>query len=750
MATIIDSLLVTLCLDATGMKQGAADASRAQEKIQKDAEKSAASFKKEQEAAAAAFDSMQDKAVATGKITAAEADKRSKAFAKTQASDAATFNKLQKAQTDSLMKKAKEEDKAGKNQEAIAKKAADGLSKVRNEVLGIAAAFLGAAGLKGFGEHLIGVDTALARNAETLDLGIAKLKAWQEAGVQLGGTAEDISSAFKTVNNLQQELQLGHIEKVFDLQLGLRGTGFSLNVEKLQSDTTSTIDKFKELSDAAKAMEPKRAQMVFGQMGFNDSQIRILRQGGPALQKLADEMAKLHPDIKEFSEGSQKLTAQWNLFKSTAEGVGESIMVKVLPALMKTLEVLSKLIDYAEQHVPATTALFAALSTAIVVLGARSIIGLVSSIPALISGLTGIGAAAAGATTGLTSTTAAATGLGAGLKGLIGNAGLLAVAGELGFALGSAIYDHLISGTKFDEWLGEKEAKILAFFGNTEAKEALAKNDKSHQMPVIAGKTAKEWNDEIMRGGKGAPVAPIQRTNIRPNINPNASNAPPEIVAAAQASQAKYGIPAEVTIAQWKLESGNGKKMPAGSNNPFGIKAKVGQPFVESETNEFINGQMQTVKQKFAKFDSLEDAFDAHAKLLATGAAYANARKQKDDPQAFADALTGTYATDPQYGTKLKSLMNQSVKPVDTDIIKAITPGAPIDKSLNIGAQSALANNQSTTNNNQATNTQHVENHIGAMNINAPQAKTNSDIADAMFGRLQNYSFASMSNTGLA
>ena len=746
MATIIDSLLVTLCLDATGMKQGAADASRAQEKIQKDAEKSAASFKKEQEAAAAAFDSMQDKAVATGKITAAEADKRSKAFAKTQASDAATFNKLQKAQTDSLMKKAKEEDKAGKNQEAIAKKAADGLSKVRNEVLGIAAAFLGAAGLKGFGEHLIGVDTALARNAETLDLGIAKLKAWQEAGVQLGGTAEDISSAFKTVNNLQQELQLGHIEKVFDLQLGLRGTGFSLNVEKLQSDTTSTIDKFKELSDAAKAMEPKRAQMVFGQMGFNDSQIRILRQGGPALQKLADEMAKLHPDIVKASEESQKLTAQWALLKSKAEGVGESILVKVLPALIKALDALSLLLDYAAKHIPETAALIGALSASMAVMGAMSFIK-------LIAGIGSIGAAVEG----VTATVSGAGGLAAAFSSLwaVGGPilGMLTALGLVTTAM-AKLLDMISHKPNLD--VGGR-ATVGGYNKPTPNGHEGMKWGRGGWVPDPDYKKQIENKVEDHTGMK--PGARGQGWVKDPNYiaPPVASStktgsidAPQEIIAAAQASQAKYGIPSEVTIAQWKLESGSGKKMPAGSNNPFGIKAKAGQPFVESETKEFINGEIQTVKQKFAKFDSLEDAFDAHAKLLATGAVYANARKQKDDPQAFADALTGTYATDPQYGTKLKSLMNQSVKPVDTDIIKAITPGAPIDKSLNIGAQSALANNQSTTNNNQATNTQHVENHIGAMNINAPQAKTNSDIADAMFGRLQNYSFASMSNTGLA
>jgi hypothetical protein len=130
-----------------------------------------------------------------------------------------------------------------------------------------------------------------------------------------------------------------------------------------------------------------------------------------------------------------------------------------------------------------------------------------------------------------------------------------------------------------------------------------------------------------------------------------------EAMAAAKASQDKYGIPASVTLAQFALESGNGAHMPAGSNNPFGIKAKPGQAYVEAQTNEFINGKMQRVTQRFAKFDSLADAFDAHAKLLATASPYAAARAHADDPRAFANALTGTYATDPMYGAKLNAIM---------------------------------------------------------------------------------------------
>lgn len=134
----------------------------------------------------------------------------------------------------------------------------------------------------------------------------------------------------------------------------------------------------------------------------------------------------------------------------------------------------------------------------------------------------------------------------------------------------------------------------------------------------------------------------------------------PDIVDAARAGQKKYGIPASVTLAQWALESGWGKHMPPGSNNPFGIKARPGDPCVVVPTREVVKGHSIIVQAAFRKFDSLADAFDAHDELLATAPVYGHARSALPDPFAFADALTGTYATDPKYGDLLGSIIRGS------------------------------------------------------------------------------------------
>lgn len=131
-----------------------------------------------------------------------------------------------------------------------------------------------------------------------------------------------------------------------------------------------------------------------------------------------------------------------------------------------------------------------------------------------------------------------------------------------------------------------------------------------------------------------------------------------KLVGAAQAAERKYGVPASVTLGQYGLESGWGKHMPRGSNNPFGIKAKAGEPFVMARTREEdANGNSYYTMAKFRKFNSIDEAIDAHGRLLA-GRRYAGARARLPSVDGYADGLTGVYATDHHYGKGLRSMIH--------------------------------------------------------------------------------------------
>jgi flagellum-specific peptidoglycan hydrolase FlgJ len=132
----------------------------------------------------------------------------------------------------------------------------------------------------------------------------------------------------------------------------------------------------------------------------------------------------------------------------------------------------------------------------------------------------------------------------------------------------------------------------------------------------------------------------------------------PKIVAGAQAAQRKWGVWASVSLAQFGVESAWGRAMPHGSNNPFGIKALPGHPSVGAMTREVIHGHSVHVMQRFAVFANFAEAFEEHAKLLATSHYYHEAMEhayRSADPSAerFIDGLHA-YATDPNYRATLK------------------------------------------------------------------------------------------------
>jgi len=162
----------------------------------------------------------------------------------------------------------------------------------------------------------------------------------------------------------------------------------------------------------------------------------------------------------------------------------------------------------------------------------------------------------------------------------------------------------------------------------------------------------------VSQDGKWGPI-----TERAANDALNLAPVPPhpklsaDIIAAAQKSERAWGVPASVTLAQFALESAWGTKLAA-PFNPFGIKAKPGEPQTVANTREERpDGSSYYINAGFRKFSSFAEAFDAHGKLLGTAGVYAKARATLPDPDAFADALTGVYATAGNYGTVLKSIM---------------------------------------------------------------------------------------------
>jgi len=124
-------------------------------------------------------------------------------------------------------------------------------------------------------------------------------------------------------------------------------------------------------------------------------------------------------------------------------------------------------------------------------------------------------------------------------------------------------------------------------------------------------------------------------------------------------SEKKYGVPAEVTLAQAALESAWARS-PIGGYNIFGIKGKGSQGSVNVQTKEFYKGRYVTIRDNFAKYGNFTEAVSKHGALFHNGYydKAVNQYARDKNPRAFVDNIHGIYATDPKYSEKIKGIID--------------------------------------------------------------------------------------------
>ena len=135
----------------------------------------------------------------------------------------------------------------------------------------------------------------------------------------------------------------------------------------------------------------------------------------------------------------------------------------------------------------------------------------------------------------------------------------------------------------------------------------------------------------------------------------------------AQPSQAEYGVPASVTVAQAILESGWGESgLAVEASNYFGMKCHDRDPgpiatgCVKKATKECDKKGCHATKAYFREYDSMADSYRDHGSYLRENSRYAKAFDHTDDADRFIrEEHKAGYATDPKYTDKIVSLMNQ-------------------------------------------------------------------------------------------
>ena len=135
-----------------------------------------------------------------------------------------------------------------------------------------------------------------------------------------------------------------------------------------------------------------------------------------------------------------------------------------------------------------------------------------------------------------------------------------------------------------------------------------------------------------------------------------------EVARIAVAIEAETGLPAQMLIAQWAVESRWGEK-PVGKANYFGIKkADRHEKCCTVTTHEVIRGKEVVLDLEFADYESLEDSCRDYAWLITNCKPYREAWRQYQadgNLDEFIGGVARVYATDPNYTNLVKRIARQ-------------------------------------------------------------------------------------------
>ena len=199
-----------------------------------------------------------------------------------------------------------------------------------------------------------------------------------------------------------------------------------------------------------------------------------------------------------------------------------------------------------------------------------------------------------------------------------------------------------------------------------------------------AGTSPMALDDEVLRTLPNQALEQMIRRAVpkAPSAAPlslNNGNFVARLSTSARVVSQQSGIPHQLIVAQAALESGWGQReIPAADGSPsynlFGIKAggSWDGPVTEITTTEFEQGAAKKIKAKFRVYGSYVEAMADYVKLLTNNPRYAGVANARSPEQAAQALQQAGYATDPQYASKLVSVIQQ-MKNAGEQVVKAYT-----------------------------------------------------------------------------
>lgn len=208
------------------------------------------------------------------------------------------------------------------------------LKSVRNEVIGLGLAFMGARSIT---DLITGMATGAAtadRLGKTMGMTTKQVWAWRQAMRDVGGKDGDADAALQSIQRMRMGIQQGQFEPA---QMGILGR---LGIHDIQNVTPGEI--LRKMSAASERMDPQLFSDLLGQLGLSGPVTYFLMKGQTTVDRLLSEYEENADQMDELAKETEKL--QHEMTKLTGE-----IKEALVPALIKLVPVLTDLVKVAGQ-----------------------------------------------------------------------------------------------------------------------------------------------------------------------------------------------------------------------------------------------------------------------------------------------------------------------------------------------------------------------------------------------------------------
>ena len=314
--------------------------------------------------------------------------------------DPKQFKQGQKEALDSQKKFKEEATKGTKEVEAQATKATASFAKLRNELMGLAAAFVGMAALKSFADKITQTDANTSRMARSMNMSAKELTTWQGVATRAGGTADGIAASFKNITNQFEAFSVtGAPNPAAEYFRSLK-----INAADAYDKLRPMTDLALEVSEKFQGMTASRAHFLGAGMGYDSATVDMLMKGPKYLREELALQDKRAEKTQEELVLAENRTNAWNSFKDVVADIGTKVMTQLTPAILGLIDVMDGIAQFLRNNVPLVDAMLLGLGA----IGILKFAGLISTLATL----AGAFAATAGAAGALAVTASVLSGVG--------------------------------------------------------------------------------------------------------------------------------------------------------------------------------------------------------------------------------------------------------------------------------------------------------------------------------------------------